>query len=204
MRGFAPGQGMHHELAGGAFENALQYVPGKLTLSLLSRQARLIDVRSLAFVSANYSLCGHDLKKFEYAGVACGPFLLQRVVDLPDRGRAAGPENPEDFKLRCGRFLRRSFHGKRPYYEGIRSVNENLRRLLEVKNNANGKLFRVRNRLGGAAVLEKAGFRLNWKGLPTYRYHPLRYQGTLRQEIRFAPLPVFHMWTLATISRPRR
>src|SRR5258708_26156078 len=44
-RSFAPAQGMHHELAGGAVEDALQHVPGTLALGLLRRQAFVIDLR---------------------------------------------------------------------------------------------------------------------------------------------------------------
>src|SRR5580692_11258120 len=101
---------MHHELAGGAFENSLQHVSRQLPLSLLRRQACFIDVRPLGFVSPNRPFCRHNLQKFQDAGVPHGLFLQQRVVHFPNRGGPSSPENTQNFKLRDGGFLWRMLH----------------------------------------------------------------------------------------------
>src|ERR1700686_5064887 len=128
-RGLAPGQRMHHELTGRTFENPLQHVPGKLLLGLLGGKACFIDVRPLGFVSTHRAFCGHDLQEFQYRGVAEVSFLAERLVDFANRGGAAIPEHAENFELGGGGFVRRVLHGKRTYYEDVRSVTENLRRL---------------------------------------------------------------------------
>lgn len=103
---------MHHKLAGGAFEDALQHVPGDLAFGLLGGEACFIDVRPLGFVSLDRAFCRHYLQKLQNAGVAHGALFLQRVVNFAYGRRAAGPQNPENFEFRSRGFLRRLLHGK--------------------------------------------------------------------------------------------
>ena len=127
---------MHHELTGRTFENPLQHVAGKLLLGLLGGEAGFIDVRPLRFVSAHGAFCGHNLQELEDRGVAQLFFLAERFMNFANRGGSAVPEHAENFKFGgCG-FVRRLLHGRRPYYEDVRSVNENLR--TEVKSRFRG------------------------------------------------------------------
>src|ERR1039457_3524510 len=118
---------MHHELAGGTFKHALQYISGKLAFGLLGGDTCFIDVRPLGFVSANRAFGRHNLQKLEHAGVAHGPGCLQSVMHLANGGGSLGPENPKDFEFGGSGFPRQLLHGERQYYEGVRSVNEKFR-----------------------------------------------------------------------------
>ena len=118
---------MHHELAGRALKNSLQHVARQLAFGLFRRQACLIDVGTLGFVSADSPFCSHDLQEFQDAGVAQVLRLAQRLVNFAHRGGAARPQNTQNFQLCSGRLLWRRLHDDVPYYEDIRSVNENLR-----------------------------------------------------------------------------
>jgi hypothetical protein len=62
-------------------------------------------VGALGFVSADRPFCGHDLEKLQDAGVAESLFLAEGVVNFADRGRAACPEDAQDFELGSGGFL---------------------------------------------------------------------------------------------------
>src|SRR5215471_2281333 len=121
---------MHHELARRAFEDPLQDIARQLAFGLLCGQACCIDMRTLRFVSLNQTFCGHDLKEFQDAGVTDIFSFGQRFMDFSHRGRATRPQDAKDFELGGSRLLRgRLLHDKAQYYEGIRSVNENVRRL---------------------------------------------------------------------------
>src|SRR5579862_2258236 len=55
---------VQHELAGRAFEDALQNVARQLALRFLGRLTCFVDVGTLRFVSTDRALGGHDLEKF--------------------------------------------------------------------------------------------------------------------------------------------
>src|SRR5215469_2240760 len=121
---------MQHELARRAFEDPLEDVAGQLAFGLLCGQACCIDVRTLRFVSLNQTFCGHDLKEFQDAGVTDIFGLGQRFMDVAYRGWPTRPQYAQDFEFGGSRLLRgRLFHDKAQYYEGVRSVNENGRRM---------------------------------------------------------------------------
>jgi len=105
------GQGMQHQLARGAVENALQHVGGKLPLGFFRRLLRFIDMRALILVAADQALCGHDLHQLQNSCVAGSLFFLQRFVDFANRGWSAIPEHLEDLQLTGGGLLWRGvFH----------------------------------------------------------------------------------------------
>src|SRR5215472_9412014 len=109
----APFQGMHQQFAGGTFKNALQDVTHQLTFGFRCWLACFIDVRALAFVSADVALGGHNLEEFQDCGVAKSLLLAEFFVDLADSGWSAGPKDPKDFKFGSGGLLRRiSEHGR--------------------------------------------------------------------------------------------
>ena len=109
-----PLKGVKHELAGRALENALEDVAGELALGFFRGLACFINVGALVFVSAHGAFCGHDLQKLQDGGVAQVFFLMKRVVDFADGGRAACPEDLEDFEFGCCGLLKRFvFHGRR-------------------------------------------------------------------------------------------
>jgi hypothetical protein len=63
------GQGMHHELAGGTFKDALEGVFYQLAFGFLRGETRFIDVGALVFVSANQAFASHDLHELENGGI---------------------------------------------------------------------------------------------------------------------------------------
>src|ERR1700682_2579224 len=90
-------QRMDHQLACRALEHPLQHVPHELPLCFCRRLACFVNVGPLLFVSADSSLDGHNLQKFQNCGVAEVLLFTQRFVDLSDRGRPALPEYSQDF-----------------------------------------------------------------------------------------------------------
>ena len=99
------GESMQHQFAGGAVKNALNHVHSKLALGFFSGLACFIDVGALAFIAADNALGGHDLKELENGGVAKGLLFAEGFVDFADSGRAAGPEDLQDFEFGGGGFL---------------------------------------------------------------------------------------------------
>jgi hypothetical protein len=67
------------------------------------------------------------LKQLEDRGVAKLFFLAERSMNFANRGGSAVPEHAEYFEFGgCG-LVGRLLHGRRTYYEDVRSVNKNLR-----------------------------------------------------------------------------
>src|ERR1700682_3663732 len=92
-----PRERMNHQLACRALEHPLQDVPHELPLCFPRRLACFVNVGPLLFVSADSSLDGHNLQKFQNRGVAEVLLFTQLFVDFPDRGRPALPEYSQDF-----------------------------------------------------------------------------------------------------------
>src|SRR5262249_61631689 len=90
---------MEHELAGGAIENALQYVRGELALCFFGGLTGFVDVGPLIFVAAHRAFDSHDLKQLQNGGVADGFVGTERLVDLANCAWATLPNNTENFQL---------------------------------------------------------------------------------------------------------
>src|SRR5207249_3078725 len=97
----------------------------------------LKDVGALPVVTDHEALGRHDLERLEDGGVAGIAVDIDRLVHLADRARPAIPEHAQNGQLGSSRprkgFLA-SWHGEpsvrdgSSIYEGIRSVNANVRR----------------------------------------------------------------------------
>ena len=93
------GDGAEDEFHGRPGEAFLDEVIDELKLGLLLRLGGTEDLGLLGFIFEQEAFLGHDLDHFEGGGIA-GVFLLfEDVVDLPDGGGPAGPEDLEDFEL---------------------------------------------------------------------------------------------------------
>src|ERR1700733_4664497 len=90
-RGAFASEGVHHQVTGRPLKHPLQHVARKLPLGLRGRDARLIDVRTLGFVSPDNAFCSHYLQEFQDRGVSQGFGFFHRVVYLADGRRSAGP-----------------------------------------------------------------------------------------------------------------
>ncbi len=121
FRGFARGEGALHQQGGGTVEGAFQQVSGDLFLRLFSGAGRFVHVGALLFIAANEGFLGHDLHLFEDRGVLSWLALGDYGVDVADGGRAAAPEDGQDFQFGFGRARR---HLRRAYYEDRRSARE--------------------------------------------------------------------------------
>src|SRR6186713_1409241 len=81
-------------------EDAFEHVGRELLLGLLGRLLGGIDMCTLIFGARDEALGGHDLQELESARVADVFLTGEHLVDLPNRGRSARPEDLEDREFR--------------------------------------------------------------------------------------------------------
>src|SRR5689334_11522523 len=97
---------------------------------------RLVDVSSLLFITFYQPLFCHNLQEFEDGCVARRPLFVEGFLDLADGAGTALPEHSQYCEFSVGWPWRTAlchwFHSSvaASYYEGLRSVNEILRREL--------------------------------------------------------------------------
>jgi len=112
-----------------ASEGAIQEVADQLTLGLLLGHLSLIDVGSGGFIPLDEAFGGHNLHQLEDGGVTDFAMAFEGEVDVANGAGSLIPEDAEDFEFGAGgagEIVVR--HLGSEYYEGIRTVNEILRR----------------------------------------------------------------------------
>ncbi|PZR79901.1 MAG: hypothetical protein DLM65_09550, partial [Candidatus Aeolococcus gillhamiae] len=87
----------------GVVRRTLEEVADELLFRLSPFEPRPVDVGARRFVPLDETLLGHDLEKLQDGRVSGGGALFQRLLDLPDRGLAEVPQNPQNLELRIGR-----------------------------------------------------------------------------------------------------
>src|SRR5215831_12712186 len=94
-------QGLHRSA-----EHSLHEVVQQLTLHLLLRAARAVNLRTPSFISNDQTLFGHDLKHLQCRGIAGGLLFTEDALDLPNGLGAASPEDLQDLQFCRSRFGR--------------------------------------------------------------------------------------------------
>src|SRR5208282_982681 len=106
FRAAMAGKGVQHKLAGGAIEDALEGIRGKLAFCLFGREAGFVNVGALFFIAADQALGSHDLHQFQDGGVAELSFFGKSIVHIAHGGRSAIPKHVENIEFGSGGFLR--------------------------------------------------------------------------------------------------
>src|SRR5687768_3032253 len=104
------GKRLHHQLRRGSAERPVHQIADELTLRLLLRQPRMVDVGPVGLVAADEAFFRHDLEKLERGGIGGRALPAEHLVHLTDRAGSAIPEHTQDGELGVGRSGRLLVH----------------------------------------------------------------------------------------------
>ncbi len=96
------GDGAEDEFHGGAGEAALDEIVDELELGVVLRVGGAENLGALGVIFEEETFFDHHLDHFEGGGVTGVAVGFEGVVDLPDGGGAAGPEDLEDGEFDFG------------------------------------------------------------------------------------------------------